>query len=86
MLHVDATRLQPVEKEMRLYRATWCQCPTAHNTTQVTFIEAPSMEDARVVLKDYVERTHHIEWFVLKDIGEYAPPLPSQGRVVEGPR
>lgn len=65
---------------MQVYRCRWCLCPTAHNRTQITFIEADSDEAARAVLQAHVEHHYASDWFKVDSIEPYVRP--TGGRVV----
>lgn len=71
---------------MTLYRVKWCRCPTDHNLTQLTFIEAIDPAAARTIAVDHIERERRVEWYVIETITEYTPPSPDLGRVIEGYR
>jgi len=65
---------------MKEFRCHWAKCPTAHNPSQVTFIEAPDEETARAILTDHVERHYGIGWFSISSILPYERP--TGGRVI----
>ena len=66
---------------MKLFRLTWSQCPHVHHTKQVAFVEANNMIDAKVILRDHIERHLGIEWFSIFDARDYTPPT-ALGRVL----
>lgn len=64
---------------MKEYCVTWCQCPHAHHTNRILFVEAASADDAKAIAKDHVQRTYGITWFSVFNAFEPTPPPP--GRV-----
>jgi hypothetical protein len=64
---------------MNEFRVVWQECPHIHHPRQVLFVQAASVEDARALARDHVERRFGIEWFTIHEVAP-APPTP-EGKV-----
>lgn len=58
---------------MKEYRVEWCACPTAHNRGEVLFVRAGSVDDAKLIARDHIERTRGIAWLVFDGVSEVRP-------------
>lgn len=50
-------------EELPEFRVEWQQCPHVKHTKQVLFVKAASEEDAKLLVRDHVERKFGITWF-----------------------
>jgi hypothetical protein len=66
---------------MTEYRIKWCACPHVQHSPRLLFIEAETVEDAKAIARNHIERKFDVEWFTIQDVAETKPVPP--GHVVE---
>ena len=66
---------------MKEFRVEWAQCPTNHNPLRVVFVEAATEDDARAIVRDYIERKYGIGWYVIKKATVAVKP--PAGRIID---
>lgn len=62
------------------YRIMWQQCPFVSHPRQIMFVEAESVDLAKAIARDHVERTTCIGWFEIRSVELYQRPV--GGRVI----